>query len=204
MFKDLFRADSWLWKPFGWLADIVVLSLLWVVFCLPVVTIGGATAALYDAVVHDFRRKESDYMYRFFETFKAEWKRGILPTLVCGLAVGGVYAGYRLLVAFGTGNGAVMLAMGLLVLLCIPVGVTCWVFPILSRFEQSGGTLLSNAVRLALAHLPSTCAMALVTGFCFWLSVQFWAIPLIILPALLVLFWSLFIERVFKAYGGDQ
>ena len=200
MFKSIFRADSWLWKPFGWLADILLLSILWLLCCLPVVTIGAATTALYDAVVHCFRRKESDYLARFFETFKAEWKHGILPTLLWGAVLTALILGYRWFTGHFTGDGAVMAAVALLVVLILPAGAFCWVFPTLSRFTLSFGRLNGNAIRLALGHLPSTVAMVLGTYACVWVTGRLLFLPLLVLPALLMLFWSLFIERVFKQY----
>ena len=200
MFRGVFKADSWLWKPFGWLADLLVLNGLWLLCCLPVVTAGGATAALYDAVVHGFRRHESDYLYRFFGTFKAEWKHGILPTLFWGGLLTALLLGYRWFTGQAAGDAAVMAAWALLVVLCIPVGSVCWVFPVLSRFELGFGPLCGNSVRLALAHLPGTLAMALAAGACVWVTVRLLFLPLLVLPALLVLFWSLFTEPVFRQY----
>lgn len=200
MFRKVFNADSWLWKPFGWFADLVVLSLLWVLCCIPVVTIGGATAALYDAVVHSFRRKESDYLYRFFTTFKAEWKHGVLPTLLFGSLLAALFFGYRWFTDSAQGDAAVAVAVGLLVLLCIPAGIVCWVFPILSRFELGFGALCGNSVRLGLAHLPSSVAMALAAYGSIWVTGYLLFLPLLVLPALLMLFWSLFLEPVFKKY----
>ena len=208
MFRDIFRADSWLWKPFGWLADLLVLSSLWLLCSLPLVTIGGATAALYDAVVHGFRRHEGDYLYRFFGTFKAEWKRGVPLTLFWGALIGLLLFAYSRFTAAAANDAAVMAAYALLVLLCIPVGIACWVFPVLSRFELGFGPICANSARLALSRLPGSFAMALATGACVWLTGRLLFVPLLVLPALLVLFWSLFIEPVFKRYeqaeDGDK
>jgi uncharacterized membrane protein YesL len=203
MFRGIFKADSWLWKPFGWLADVLILSGLWLLCSLPVVTIGGATAALYDAVVHGFRRHESDYLYRFFGTFKAEWKHGIPPTLFWGGLLTALFLGYRWFTGQASGDAAVMAAYALLVVLCIPVGIACWVFPVLSRFELGFGLLCANSAKLALAHLPGTFAMALATGACVWVTGYLLFLPLLFLPALLTLFWSLFTEPVFKRYETE-
>ena len=204
MFRGIFKADSWLWKPFGWLADVLILSGLWLLCSLPVVTIGGATAALYDAVVHGFRRHESDYLYRFFGTFKAEWKHGILPTIFWGGLLTALFLGYRWFTGQADSDAAVMAAYALLVVLCVPVGIACWVFPVLSRFELGFGPLCANSARLALAHLPGTLAMALATGACVWLTGYLLFLPLLFLPALLTLFWSLFTEPVFQKFEKSE
>ena len=41
-----FNPDNWLWRGFGRLADFFILSILWLVCSIPVVTIGAASIAL--------------------------------------------------------------------------------------------------------------------------------------------------------------
>ena len=53
--RKLFNSEHPLWLIFGFVGDIVVLSLLWTVCSAPILTLGAASAALYDAVVADFR-----------------------------------------------------------------------------------------------------------------------------------------------------
>ena len=43
--RQLFNPESLVWKPLGYLGDLVMLSLLWTVFSIPVVTLGPASAA---------------------------------------------------------------------------------------------------------------------------------------------------------------
>ena len=67
----LFSPDGLLWKILNSLTDIFALSLIWLFCCLPVITIGPATTALYDAVTHGIRYQETGLYRRFFRTFKA-------------------------------------------------------------------------------------------------------------------------------------
>ena len=48
MASRLFDPEGTIWKPLGYLGDFVMLSLMWAVCCIPVVTVGPATTALYD------------------------------------------------------------------------------------------------------------------------------------------------------------
>ena len=62
--------------------DMIVLSVLWVVFSLPVFTMGAASAALYHAVYHHVRKGE-DYLFSSFWTaFKENFKRQTLCWLL--------------------------------------------------------------------------------------------------------------------------
>ena len=78
MARRFFNPESGVWKPLGFFGDLVILSLLWCLCSVPLVTLGPATAALYDTVVHSMRRKEAPPFYRFFDTFRRELKEGVL------------------------------------------------------------------------------------------------------------------------------
>ena len=73
--------------------DCMCLSILWLICCLPVVTAGAATAALY-ATVHRYIRKEEGHLLRtFFGAIRENWKRATLVWLVvlaAGIALYGL------------------------------------------------------------------------------------------------------------------
>ena len=58
MVRRFFNSETGIWRFFGWVGDIVMLSLLWVLCSVPLVTMGAASTALYDAAVHVMRRKD--------------------------------------------------------------------------------------------------------------------------------------------------
>ena len=51
MFQRIFNPNNLFFQGCSKIFDLVVLSALWLALCLPVVTIGPATAALYYTVV---------------------------------------------------------------------------------------------------------------------------------------------------------
>ena len=80
--KRFFDPEGLLWKPLGFIGELVMLSLLWGVCSIALVTVGPATAALYDSVVHALRRRDDNLFSRFFRTFRAELKTGCLSALL--------------------------------------------------------------------------------------------------------------------------
>ena len=121
--KGFFNGESPLWQIFGFIGDAVVLSLLWTVCSVPVVTAGAAAAALYDTVTACFRRHEQDYLRRFFRTLKRELRSSLLPTLLWGLLLAGLYWGWHQVAGGLSGRGGQLLTSGLLFLLLIPLGI---------------------------------------------------------------------------------
>ena len=48
MFGNLFNPQNSFWQTIDRLSDLLILSLLWLICSLPLVTVGAASTALYD------------------------------------------------------------------------------------------------------------------------------------------------------------
>ncbi|MBQ9413022.1 MAG: DUF624 domain-containing protein [Oscillospiraceae bacterium] len=200
MRSRLFNPEGFLWKPLGWLGDLVLFSLLWTVCSLPVLTLGPATAALYDAVSHTFRKQELDGFARFLRTFRAELKTGVAATALWGVPLAGLIWAYSAYVR--SGHGSLTAAAAFLVILGLAAGLTAWVFPLLSRFAFDVKTLSLTALRLGLGRLPVTAILAVTAYGALWLCSRLLYFPVMVVPALLMLLWSFPLEREFRRYGG--
>lgn len=63
---------------FGKLTDIIYLSVLWIVFALPIVTMGAATTALYHTVTKTFLDGRSYITREFRYAFKSNFKQSTI------------------------------------------------------------------------------------------------------------------------------
>lgn len=196
----VFDPENRFWRWVDRVADVLMLSLLWTVCSLPVVTVGAASAALYDAAVRCVRGGERTPYSRFFRTLRREFKTATLSWLAWGGALAALLAGHFALVRFGGGSQLMLtLAMACLVLAAIPAGALCWAFPLLARFQYSFGGLSRTAVQFWFAHLPSTLAMTALLALCVDWTLQL-VFPLCFLPCLLALAQSFFAERAFRKH----
>ena len=83
MFRQVFDPDNLFWRIMARGVDFVGLSIFWLALCLPVVTIGPATAALYYTVVKVFRHKSDDGAFgMYWKAFVQNLRRGIPATLI--------------------------------------------------------------------------------------------------------------------------
>lgn len=198
----LFSPDGGLWKTLDVLTDIFALSVLWLLCCIPVVTLGAATTALYDSVVRCVRYKTGGTYRRFFRTFKSDLGTSVLTTLFWAVVLGiGIFS-LSYLRLMGTQNQTFStLSIAYYVLLMLPVGIACWVFPILSRFTYRFGGLNITALRLAVGYLPRTVLLVVIVLIAAELCINFLFL-LCFLPACMMLLWSLLIEPVFAKLGG--
>lgn len=199
-----FSNENWIWKPFDYIADVFLLSGIWFVCSIPVITIGAVTTGLYDCCARCVRGKDQQMFSRFFRTAKREFVPATLSLLLWSVIVG---LGYELVKAFGNSvtvtNATMALTTAMLLLLTVVVGIGCWVLPLLSRFTFSFGQLQITAVKLAIAHLPRTMILGIATVLAGFLCIRLW-VPFIFLPAVLALVWTWLLEPVFRTYMEEE
>lgn len=194
---NLFNPDALLWRWCSRILDIMVLSTCWFFCSIPVVTIGAASTALYDAAVHGIRRDEAGAYVRFFRTFRRELKTAVPAALLWGVALAVLlWAGAQIGVAIQD-PGPVLAATAVLVaLLLFVLGTVSWLFPLLSRFTFSFGALNRTAVQFFMAHLPSSALLALLLAVSAWVCFRF-LFPVFFVPCSEALLASFLVERAF-------
>ena len=202
MAKGIFNPDNDLWRITGKLVDLFLLSVFWLVCSIPLFTLGPATAALYHTVVRCIRGDGRDSWTLFFRTFRANLRVGALTSLVVLAAGAFLFFLYSLLYQTAAYSRAgYVLFMAYYVFLLLPLGLLCYLFPTLSRFELGVRGLLSNCAKLSIAHLPTTAALALLLYGTLYVCLNV-PVAAAVLPAVLALAHSLLLERVFAPYMG--
>lgn len=205
MFQRVFDPLSPFWQGIGKFADVLMLSILWLFLSLPVVTLGAATAALYDATARCVVGGAQGPLGRFWATFKRELRTGTAATLiwggVCALLIWGVWA-LRERVAFEGAAAVIVLALWYAVLL-LPVGMLCWMFPTLSRFTLPAGRLIPTAARLAMGYFPRTILIVL-SALAGVLTSVWLTLPMLAAPCLVAMAWTKLMEGVFRRYAGQD
>lgn len=198
-----YGTDSFLWRWFGKIGEFLGLSLLWLLCCIPVLTIAPAGIALYDSIAHCVRGDEPGPYRRFFKTLKQELLRGILISLLW-LVLGAVFVvGYNALYQWGKENQfAAIYSLVYAGTMLIPMGVLCWLLPIESRFAYGFWALHKTALTYTIVHLPTTAA---ILGFLILGVVAIAVMPvfLVLMPAIIVTLQSWLIEKVFKLYTPE-
>lgn len=197
-----FNYDNAVITTINKIVDMVLLSLVYVILCIPIITIGPATTALYYAVVKNVRRERSYPFREFFKSFKENFKQGFVINLIFIIIYLVLYVDIQFAKQM-TGNTATIFSGIFFGLIILAIAVNMHVYPYLSRFEVTIKQLFKNSFFLAMRHLPSTIFMMIILGAGLFLT---WIIPITLFftPALVVLLQSLFIERIFKKYMPEK
>lgn len=202
---EFFNPEKGIWAWLSVLVDVCGLSILWVFLCLPLVTAGPATAALYYTVVKCVRSRDSGAFGYYLRSFRANFKTGLLAGLIVLPLALLLLAGHHIVRWYGTrlGGGAYVLYVAYYFALILPAGVLCWLFPLLGRFEYTVGGLFRMAFQLTAAHLPSTVVVVLLTAQTAVFCLERWW-PVLFMPAVAALLVSLFMERIFQLHSPEK
>lgn len=200
--NNLFNMDNPFFSTLSKLYDMLFLSVLWVIFSIPIITIGPASTALYYSVVKVIR-KERGYLFReFVKSFRMNFKRGaivgVLLTVVLVILFFDLSYAIELL-AVDSNKGSLLVGVFIAITFLV-ISIGTYAFPILSRFEMTVRQLLKAAVFMSMRHIPFTILMVVV--FIISVVVVVFLVPIMIflIPALSVLINSFMMEKIFKKY----
>lgn len=161
--QAFFSSDSKLMQAMGRIGDLVILNLLFFISCLPLFTIGAASAALYTVCFQMGTEKESGIFRTYARAFRENFKQGTVVFLILALFL---LAGFfdTLLLSSLAGwlrYGCILTA----ILLVLAVLMYSYAFPLLSQFSNGIRATLKNALFLSLGYLPRSLLIAAVNVF---------------------------------------
>lgn len=165
----LFSPDSKFMRAMSLLGDLILLNLVFLVCCVPIVTIGPAITALDTAAFRLARGEEGKLAGPFFRDFRQNLRRGVPLWLVLLLAGAFVTVDIWLFASF---TGPLRFLEVLFVLMLALVLFTAgYAFPLLSQFDNTVKGTLKNALFLSLGYLPRTIVITVLNVFPFALLV---------------------------------
>lgn len=199
----MFNPESLFWRIISRGVDIVGLSLLWAALSLPIITCGPATSALYYTIVKSFRQGERDTFHIYWDSFKANLKQGMVLSLISAVLLFALAYGYSVMKAnWSTSLGQVMFVT-YDILLVVPLGTLCYMFPMQGRFELPTNILFVNSFILAMKHIFTTVILTLLMVEACVVTAEYWW-PIFFLPVLCAFAASLFLEKIFTKYLSDD
>jgi len=199
--RGFFSLDGSFSKFGSFIADIMILSLMWLLFSLPLLTIGAATSALFYVSTRRIAEREGYITADFWRAFKENFKRATIIWLIM-LAV-------LLLVIF---NISVLGELGDIARFILPVQivilaqlalVSVYVFPVVARFDMSVAQAVKSSFFMSIRHFfTSFSCIVIMLGVV--MVVLHAPLLFFVAPGLYAMFSSYMIVRVFKKYHPDM
>lgn len=201
---NIFNMDNPILRGLTKMVDAVILSALWVIFSIPVVTMGAASTALY-YTVHKTLKRNRGYLYaNFWKSFKENFKQSTLVWLIL-LAIYLIFAGdiYLTWQFLKAGISWGVMFYGFFVLILLLIVWTIYIIAYSARFENTKKATMKNAAAIAVVNLGWSFLLLVI----FILSIALIVIvPVFILlvPALKTLLDDIILEHIFRKYMTEE
>ena len=194
-----FSTDSKLYRFMSKLTDLVKLNIMWLVFSIPIVTVGISTIAAY-TVTLKIAEDEEGYIGRdFLKAFKENWKQGIPMSFITLLCIWSVYLDFQIYNVVEE-NAFVFLIIGIVTAYVFTFSLL-YVYPLLARYENTILNSLKNSFRIGMKYFLRSLLLLFLSAL--EIVIMFFnnytiIIVVIVGPAFLMLTVSTFAMAIFR------
>ena len=143
----------------------MLLNILFLLCCLPLVTIGASASALYSVCLKLVRNEETYVAKDFFYAFRQNLKQGIFLHLILSVATAIIV--FDLFVMWNIMEYAILYKWAFVVMVIFSVlffMTALYVYPLLAQFNNTVKGYLRAAVGLALKHFAYTIMFLLLSA----------------------------------------
>lgn len=160
--SNFFNLDNPVWRFMGKLVDVCILTILWFICCIPLITIGPASTAVYYVTLKLVRDEESYTVRSFFKSFKENFKQGTIIGIIMTLL--GVFFVYDIYLYFTIGTQT-MTILGFLFLgiFMIYLFTLTYVYPLQAKFYNPISRTIKNAAFISIRHVFKSFLMVAIT-----------------------------------------
>lgn len=152
--RRVFDFDGNFYTYTGKIFDVILVSIYWLIGCIPVITIGASFSALYAAVTKSVRHDRDSVSRQFWHAYR----QNLIPSIPLTL----IYVGVIFLMFLNIGIldaklrnmfGIFFIVLYALVIVFFIIAA-CYAFPALSRFAMPSGWFIKLSFYMTVKHLP--------------------------------------------------
>lgn len=156
-----FNLDSPLMQFLSKMADLMLLNILTLLLCIPVITAGDAVCALYYMTIKMVKGEDCYIVRGYFKSFRENFRQATLIWLAV-LLIGIILVGDVLIlrnsdIAFGN-----VLMILIMVVAVVYLFTTTYLFPVLSRFDNTIKNTVRNSFLMSVLNFPKTILLVLI------------------------------------------
>jgi len=200
--RDFFSLDGPFNKYGGMLADTMILSFLWLVCSIPIITIGAANSALFYVTTRRIAEREGYIVRDFFHAFRVNFVRSTQLWLASLVII--IITIINILNMGALGSMAVVL-LPLQILILIQLSfISVFLYPVTARFDMGFRQTIKSCFYMANRHLlTSFMCVTLAVGLTF-ISLWYIEILVIFVPGVYAMLASHLVMRMLKKYRPEM
>ena len=156
-----FNSDNVVMRTLSKIFDIGWLTLIYLVFCIPIVTVGAATTSLYYVSAKVLRHNRSYVWREFWHSFKTNFLQSTIAWVVTAIIVVLLWLNMNIVAETGGEKGGYLIG-AYYALLFIILCISCYIYPIISRFGTKFSQILRLSLYCAFRHFLHTLLMLVI------------------------------------------
>ncbi len=160
--KNLFNLDNPFIQFLSRVFDLMILNALFILCSLPVVTLGASLSALHRVIQDIVYDQDNGIIKTFFRAFRQNFKQATVVWLVLLLVIVSLVCDVLLVMGYFSGTVRTVMYILIAILAALVASVAAYLFPLLTRYENTLRQHVYNALILALIKLPRTLLLVLM------------------------------------------
>lgn len=200
-----FSTESPVYKFITRLWDVIVLNFMWVLFSLPIVTIGASTIAAYSVALKMVDDEEGYIARPFIKAFKENIKQGIVSGLLTLAAIYAIYLNFTLFNQLES-NPLPLLIMGIIGSIVFVLSFI-YAYPLMARYENTLTKTLKNSFDISIRYALRTILLLVIVGielFVIFYNYTTMFVGVLIGPAFIIFTIAAFAKRIFIKIETEQ
>ena len=165
-----FDYDNLLFRFLSKVADLIVLNVLFLLFSIPLVTIGASLTAAHFAALKLYR-EEGHVFGNFWKSFRENFRQSTIIWLLYVIYVAITYSSWITLASAESETRTIMQGT-LLAGFVLSISFALWAFPLQSKFVNPIKRTVRNAFIMIFKHILRTIFMLIVSVLPFLLSLK--------------------------------
>ena len=203
----LFNLDSPVMVFLTKVANLMILNILTILLCIPLVPAGSAITALYYVTIKMARGDDPYIVKSYFKSFKENFRQATIIWLIMLAVILLIAVDWQVVFDLMEGTGAKVMRVIIFVISAFLVLTGLYVFPVLSRFENTIKHTIKNAFLMSLLNLPKSILIVILHFLplvAVLITVQ--ALPVVFLLGFSTVAYlcSMLFVRIFKRYEPEE
>ena len=159
---NLFGIDNKFFETLEKISNIVILNFLYILFSIPIITIGASTTATYFVAMKIVQNEEGYIFKTFIKSFKENFKISTIVWIMIMLVGGVLILDFHISNAIPNSSISNIFKLILTMVSIIIIFNITYVFPIICKFDNSIKNTIINAILISIQNLPYTIIMSLL------------------------------------------
>lgn len=206
----LFSLDNPFMQFLSKVCDLLILNVIFILSCIPFITIGASLAALNSISLKLVRREDPYIVKGFFKEFASNFKQGTVVWLI-SVALFFFFRYDYMIASSMKGDLFFVVRLLLLMIILVLAAAFLYVFPIIAHYVCTTRQAIRNAFLMCMGHLPYTLIMFVyfgIIGFLLFFSTKTFgfviAISMICGFSITAYICNICFSRIFKKYDPEE